>query len=169
MRPRTLSDLSAEEVRRLLDYDRDTGVFRWRISTGQLKAGSVAGTFDSFGHRQIRIHGKKYMEHRLAWLHVTGTWPDGDLDHEDLDPANNRFDNLRLATPAQNQHNRALQKNNTSGFKGVSFRRKTGNWVAYINLNWKKRHLGSFSSPEAAHRAYLNASRQLHGSYGRVE
>lgn len=166
---RTLSDISAEKVRRLLDYDPTTGVFRWRVSRGQLKAGSIAGAFDSFGHRQIRINRRKYLAHRLAWLYVTGAWPDGDLDHEDLDPANNRFANLRLATPAQNQHNRALQKNNTSGFKGVSFRRRTGNWSAYIGINWKKQHLGCFSSPEAAHEAYVKASRKLHGNYGRVE
>jgi hypothetical protein len=89
------------------------------------------------------------------------------VDHIDGNGLNNRRSNLRLATVAQNQHNKKLQKNNKSGFKGVSFRQDRNNWVARIGINSKYICLGSFDTPELAHLAYCKASMRLHGEFGR--
>ena len=72
----------------------------------------------------ITVDGKRYRAHRLAWLYVYGAWPLGRLDHEDTDRQNNRIKNLRPASNAENLHNRGKQKNNTSGYKSVSWHKR---------------------------------------------
>lgn len=95
--------------------------------------------------------------------------PDGlEVDHRDRNGLNCRRQNLRAATHAQNAMNRAVQSNNTSGFKGVSWHKAKGKWRAEIKVGGKKRHLGSFHAPEDAHAAYCKASTELHGDFGRT-
>ena len=90
------------------------------------------------------------------------------VDHIDGDGLNNRRGNLRLATAGQNQHNKGLQRNNTSGFKGVRWRSDKGKWVARIDKDGKRRHLGYFDTVEGAHSAYVAASMAIHGEFGRT-
>lgn len=92
-----------------------------------------------------------------------------DIDHRDGNSLNNRRANLRLATHAQNQHNRKAYATNTSGYKGVSYYRPTGKWVARIELKGKCKGLGYFFTPEAAHAAYIAAAKELHGEFARWE
>jgi hypothetical protein len=100
--------LTAERLRELLHYDPDTGDFTWRTARKRIPAGAIAGTVER-GFRRITIgggrHGPRYSAHRLAWLYMTGAWPNGYLDHINRDPDDNRFANLRLATNSQNQAN----------------------------------------------------------------
>lgn len=91
-----------------------------------------------------------------------------DVDHRDSDGLNNRRKNLRVATESQNLCNQRMRKDNTSGYKGVSLHRATGRWAAYINLKGKRKNLGLFNCPTSAHCAYINASRELHGEFGRA-
>lgn len=164
-----MSRPSAEDVRALLRYDPETGVFRWREwRGGTARVGTVAGSIDSHGHRQIRLFGELYMAHHLAWFYVTGEWPEDGLDHRDGERDNNRFVNLRPATKAQNCRNRRKNANNKSGFKGVYFHVRVGRYAAQIRHNRVARHLGYFDTPEAAHAAYCRASAELHQEYGRV-
>lgn len=104
------------------------------------------------------------------WLHRLFTdAPDGlDVDHIDRDGLNNRRSNLRLATRAQNLQNQGLRENNTSGFKGVNWHKLRQKWRAYIQANGKRRHLGLYSTPEDAARAYNLAAIALHGDYARL-
>lgn len=93
--------------------------------------------------------------------------PEGlDVDHKDGDGLNNLRINLRVATHSQNRCNQRISKSNTSGFKGVS-RRKTGKWKAQIMVGRRSFYLGLYDTPEAAHAAYIAASVDLHGEYGR--
>jgi len=97
--------------------------------------------------------------------------PEGlDVDHRDGNGLNNNRTtnggNLRIATASQNGCNRHIRKDNTSGFKGVV--RSRGGWRASIVLNGKRQHLGYFATPNAAHDAYVAASLQLHGEFGRI-
>lgn len=153
---------TASVVRELLHYDRHTGIFTWAVDrTGGTKAGMRAGYLAGGGHIQISILGKPHYAQRVAWLLTYGAWPpdDLDVDHEDGDKTNNAIKNLRLATPSENAANaHKLRRNNTSGFRGVSFYKLTGRWTAKINVNRRLRHLGYFDSAEAAARAYDRAA-----------
>ena len=89
------------------------------------------------------------------------------VDHKDGDGLNNKRCNMRIVTHSQNMHNMRINKNNTSGLKGVDL--VSGKWRARIKLNRKTMNLGLFASPEEAHAAYCTASRKLHGEFGRTE
>jgi hypothetical protein len=88
------------------------------------------------------------------------------VDHKDGDWLNNRRGNLRPATPTQNAQNRALASNNSSGFKGVSFRRDRGTFLAAIRVDGRLRKLGTFATAEAAALAYDEAARSEFGEFG---
>ena len=87
------------------------------------------------------------------------------VDHIDGDGLNNVRSNLRLCTPAQNAQNTKRQKNNKSGFKGVSLCKQTGRWKAVIMANRKFKVIGRYESPESAARAYDSYARELHGEF----
>ena len=153
--------LTAEQVRELLDYNPETGRFTWRIAPRGHKAGSQAGCTDSYGYVVIRTAGAGHKAHRLAWLIAYGEWPDDQVDHINGDRSDNRIANLRSLTNQGNQQNRrTAHRGIRSGLLGVSPKR--GKWRAQIKVDGKKRHLGLFDTPEAAHAAYLEAKRKLH-------
>jgi hypothetical protein len=115
-------------------------------------------------YRRIGIFGKLYLEHRLAWLYMTGELPI-EVDHKDGNGVNNKFKNLRSATTPQNRANSRKSVKNTSGFKGVSFYVGRGKWVAEIQFNGKRKRLGYFDTPEEAHKAYCVAADKVHGEF----
>lgn len=156
------SVLTADELRRVLDYDPQTGLFTWKFSpTPSVKKGDIAGSSHSEGYISIRIAKRLYFAHRLAWLWMKGDWPKDQIDHKDNNRSNNRWDNLRNVRPALNtQNQRKPPKSNTSGFLGVSAKR--GKWRACIIVDGKQRFLGSFDTPEDASCAYIEAKRELH-------
>lgn len=106
------------------------------------------------------LDGRRYQEHRLVWLVETGAFPVEFLDHINGQRADNRFANLRAASKKQNNENIQLRRDNRSGLRGVS-RRRNGKWVAQIQSDGTKRHLGYFDSAAAAHAAYQTAATQL--------
>lgn len=89
------------------------------------------------------------------------------IDHIDMNPANNRRNNLRLCNNAENGRNLYLQQNNTSGRKGVSWDERRGKWDARIKLDRKQYFLGYFRNIEDAHAAYCQAAKRLHGEFAR--
>lgn len=131
--------------------------------------GTIAGSAATNGRWRIKIDYVEYAGHRLAWLYVTGEWPPIDIDHEDRDPLNNRWDNLRLATPSQNGANKMALPNST-GFKGVghSQNNKRNPYTAMITVHQKKIYLGCFQTPEAAHAAYYKAAKEHFGEFARA-
>lgn len=163
------SELTAERLREVLTYDHLTGEFRWRVARGsRAGVGRVAGATNTEGYLQIRVDGPSYLAHRLAWLHVHGSWPTDQLDHINGDQIDNRIANLREVTNQENQHNQCRPHyNNTVGFLGVST--SYGKWRARIRVGARRVHLGTFDSPEAAHAAYLAAKRKFHPSAPIVE
>jgi hypothetical protein len=161
--------LSPERLRKLLDYDPETGIFRWKISAGSVSAGQVAGSGNGKGYLQIVIDYRKYRVHRLAWMHVYGVLPAEHIDHIDGNRANNRIANLREATNAENLHNRGKNANNKSGFKGVSWENRARRWRAVIVARGRQIYLGHYDNPEAAHAAYCEAAKKYHGEFARVE
>ena len=152
-----------EDLRKSLDYNPETGEFRWKIAAGRVRAGSLAGCVQPNGRLYIRFQGKRYQAHRLAWLLTHGEWPDEMIDHLDGNPLNNRISNLRdVSRSVNNQNQRKAQSRNSTGFLGVSFHKRTGKFQAQITLNGKDKHLGYFPTAELAHAAYLAAKREIH-------
>jgi hypothetical protein len=90
------------------------------------------------------------------------------VDHKNGNGLDNRRTNLRIVTASQNAQNAAKRKDNSSGCKGVGFHKKIGLWEAYINASGKRLNLGYHASPEQANAAYLKASAEMHGEFGRA-
>lgn len=167
--------LKVNRLRELLFYDRLSGIFRWKareVTHSRLKiwnkryAGTIAGRLDSDGYRQIAIDNVRYAAHKLAWFYITEEWPK-ELDHKNLGKDDNWFDNLRISTRIQNGCNRGVQKNNTSGYKGVIYYKKNKKWGASIKINKKNKFLGLFDTAEAAATARGVATLKYHGEFGR--
>jgi len=154
--------LTPERLHELLDYNPDTGVFAWRVRWYRVRPGDVAGTPDGRGYLCIQVCGKCYKAHRLAWFYVYGIWPDGQIDHRNGCRSDNRLLNLRVCTNAENGQNRGLNKNNTSGYVGVSFDRKNACWQAHIRVNGERHKLGVFKDIEEAAAAYVAAKAKMH-------
>ena len=159
-----MKDLTAETLRGLLDYDPETGEFRWRVNRGnRIKVGAAAGTVSSNSYAVIKINGMPFKAHRLAWLHFHGVWPEHQIDHIDENKSNNRISNLRDVPQSMNQHNAIKpRKDGTSGYRGVSWDKGKTRWRAQIEVNGQKQYIGLFDTPEAAHAAYLVAKLRLH-------
>ena len=133
--------------------------------------GKIAGTYNEKWGNYIRVSvlGKDRGIHRIIWeMHNGLIPPKMTVDHINGNSTDNRIENLRLATHPQNTRNSKISKRNTSGYKGVSQCRVSGQWKAYITLNLKRTHLGYFSSVEEAYEAYCEASKRLHGEFGRL-
>ena len=132
--------LSQELLRALLHYDPKTGIFTWLVTCGHVAAGSKAGTLGSDHYTSIMVNYKHYKAHRLAWLYMTGKFPKDEIDHVNHDKVDNRFSNLREVNHSQNQRNRSMSKNNSSGHTGVSFRSNAEKWCVHIG----DKYLGLF-------------------------
>ena len=146
------SRLPRDTLVSLLDYNRDTGDFRWKSPRRGVVEGSLAGCLDSRGYRLIKINGKTYFAHRLAILYVSGEWPLYTVDHIDRDPSNNRYDNLRVCSASDNMFNRSPRRK----YRGVYFMPncKTKPFMAQANLNGKKTFIGYFETAEGAAAAF---------------
>lgn len=163
----TKPSLTQARLKELLDYDPETGVFRWSpIPRSGVTAGSIAGrhtnNISPNGSRYvlIQVDGRPYLAHRLAWFYVHGVWPNK-IDHKNRIRWNNWIDNLRDTNLVVNQHNRwGAQRSSRIGLQGV---KKNGpGWSARIKVMGRCRHLGTFKSPELAHAVYLDAKKTLH-------
>jgi hypothetical protein len=160
--------VTAEEVRHMLDYHPTTGHMYWaNPRAGQIKRGARAGSIQN-GYRRLHIGGRVYFAHRLIWLWVHGKWPEGEIDHANGDPDDNRISNLREANRSENTRNSRLRKDNKSGFKGVTRHKRTGKWYASIRMNGKPKSLGYFDAPESAHAAYCAAAAKHYGQFART-
>lgn len=156
-------ELTADSVRKLLDYNPDTGVFMWKIPCGGRGFGSPITTV-SAGSYSIKINGVNYRAHRLAWLYMTGKWPDLQVDHRNCDPFDNRWKNLREATPADNSANTRVRR---FGLKGAYRHGKNG-WCSTIRRHGVTYCLGTYKTEEEAHAAYVRKAIELCGEFARA-
>mgnify|MGYP000739870310 CR=1 FL=1 len=156
----------AEMLREILDYCPLTGDFRWKISRGGVRVGSIAGCQTPRGYRQIGISGAYHLSHRLAWKIMTGSDPVEQIDHINNDRADNRFANLRAATASQQRMNQTGF--GSSKFLGVNWHRAAQKWQASIKVDSKARHLGYFVCELEAARAYDAAAEKHHGEFANL-
>lgn len=154
-----------QSVRDALCYDRHTGSFTWRVDRALKRAGDEAGHIGVNGYRTITVDYIAYYAHQLAIGFVIGKLPANGMhvDHIDGDRSNNRICNLRVVSPHANFHNRTrLNKNNNSGARGV-FEAKPGRYVAFITVNRKRHHIGTFDTLWRAKAARDNTQVKLVG------
>lgn len=152
--------MEVRRLRELLEYDPSTGQITWKVSRPGLRAGRLAGGVHGTGYRFVRVDGKQFAAHRIAWAMQTGAWPRDQIDHLNGVRDDNRFCNLRAADAVLNQQNRRVSSNSTSGLIGAQ--RNGNRWRALIRSDGRRISLGSFASPAEAHAAYLRAKEQLH-------
>lgn len=155
------TELTADRLRELLDYNPETGVFTCRVKlTLRLVPGRVMG-YPKGKYAVIRLGGHCYKAHRLAWLYMTSSWPTETIDHIDGDGRNNAFCNLRQVTQTLNTQNlKRARSTSQTGVLGVGMNKRR--FRARIRTGDKLIHIGSFKTAEAAHAAYLEAKRALH-------
>ena len=155
--------LTAERVRELFEYDSDSGVLSWKVAVGKAKTGKQAGCLVPDGYVKVGISGCIYAIHRVIWLYVHGHWPRHDIDHLNGDRADNRLANLRDVTRSVNSQNlKRARVTSKSGLLGVSRHKGRKTFQAQIKTSGRSRHIGSYSTPEEAHSAYLDAKREEH-------
>lgn len=166
--------ITAKQLRTVLIYNPKTGVFIWQKRDDHPQkwnsryAGKPAGWVD-LGYIRITIDYRTYPAHHLAYLFMTGRWPENVVDHRNGIRLDNRWKNLRAATRSQNSQNAGAHKDSFSSLKGAHWHPGAGRWMASIMIAGKSHYLGLFATPELAHAAYCEAATRLHGEFARFE
>lgn len=146
-----IPNVTQDELKKLIHYDKYTGIFTWLCDRYRNKIkGKIAGAVITHPHtgktyRHIEINGKPYRAHRLAWLYMTGELPEHDIDHIDGQGDNNSWNNLRKANKYINARNCRLRKDNKYGVCGIYFDRRRNKWLSYITFYKKRIHLGYYT------------------------
>lgn len=158
---------TADQLREVLSYDSETGVFTRRKPWGSRKVGDKPGSISKDGYWQIGVFNQTYGAQVLAWLYVYGEWPTSLVDHINQIRTDNRIANLRLLDYSNNAHNTGVRQTNTSGVKGVSLSPlRNGKplnkpWRADIMVSGKRTFLGNYATFEEAVNARRKAELNL--------
>lgn len=161
-----------EQLLQLYDYNPFTGELIHQVTRGSAVMGTEAGCIN--GRRQRTEHKvtyvgrKKYYCHRIIWKWMTGEDPPHQIDHRNGNSLDNRWNNLRLATPGQNLANQKSTPGSSSRYLGVHWCNKHKKWIAQIRKNNKNHRLGSFSNEEKAAKVYDRAARRFHGEFANL-
>lgn len=165
--------ITQHELQERFEYRSDGNLIRKYDVSGR---GNFAGSIVGFqpkvrGRREHRyastkLAGKSYKVHRLIFLYHHGFLPD-QLDHINGDTFDNRIENLRPCESSENTCNRSVFKNNTSGYKGVSWSARNKRWFAYADKNKIRKNIGYFDTVEEAALAAAQARNNLHGDFAR--
>lgn len=158
--------LTAERLKKLLTYDPLTGIFRRKINHAGRFAGSIVGCKEYSGYLKIMVDRKTYRAHRLAWLWMMDEWPKAEIDHKDLNRANNIWSNLREATKSDNHANMKIRITNKIGFKGVA--KSHNKFFARLTMNRTPWHSCVFDNKIDAAICYNYHAVHLFGDYARI-
>ena len=161
MKPHKHAELIKAWADEYLMYDKEAGKVFWKKQPrGRAKLGDEAGRVVK-GYRRIGVMNEEIQTHILIWILHYGEYPQGLIDHIDYDSFNNRIENLRIATPLENQHNQVRpHKTSTTGLLGVGTSR--GKFIARISVNNQSVFLGRFDTKEEAHSKYIEAKQKYH-------
>lgn len=143
--------ITQAQLKSLFHYDPMTGLFmRTDRVANCVHLGDFAGATDTYGYRQIKIKGRSYLAHRLAWLYMTGEMPSDEIDHINADRRDNRWSNLRQADRSMNNQNRNYGRALPCGV----YQNRGGRFISRLTKDRQRVHLGMFDTPEEAHAAY---------------
>lgn len=163
--------LDQDYLKELFEYK--DGELYWKVKPANKvfigdKAGTTnkkAGTTNRYA--VVGINGKRRYKHKIIFIMVHGYSPI-EIDFIDNNPANCRIENLRAATRSDAVCNSRKRKNNTSGYKGVSWDIRKNKWVSYIMKNQKRIHLGYFKDIKKAYEVYCIAAKKYHGEFAKL-
>jgi hypothetical protein len=178
-----MNEPAQAHLRELFDFDAEAGQLIWRERAAEVFAsvnagktwnarfaGTSAGYVNESGYRLIGVDGKMQRAHRLIWIYANGPIPAGiQIDHISGNRDDNRLDNLRLVTNAENSRNSSMPSRNTSDVLGVCWNKRARKWLAQIRIAGRQKHLGLFDTLEAAAAARAKADRQFgfHANHGK--
>lgn len=165
-----MKTLTQQRLMELVSYAPESGIFTWAKSRPACRRGDPCGRISVHGYHEVGIDGRLWRANRLAVLYMTGALPspDMDVDHINRDPADNRWNNLRLASRSQNMANIARSAKNTTGAKGVVWDGARKKWRAQIRINGVKTNLGRFDTMDQASVAVDAAARTQWGEFWRA-
>lgn len=157
----TLTQAYLKEV-----FQYEDGHLCWLIDSRKTKHGQRAGRTKSNGYCEVGLNGKLHGTHRIIFMMFHGYMP-RIIDHIDGNPSNNKIENLREASHAENMRNSQRPKNNTSGFKGVYLDRRNNHWIAQCWHENNKKHLGSYANIHEAVDAVVKFREENHKQFAR--
>lgn len=149
-----------EEIQAELRVDMKGRIFFRKERPGRSSA-SPAGSLRKDGYIDVRLQGQRYLAHRLVWCLIKGDWPVEQIDHINGNRADNRIENLRAVSIAEQRRN-VTRARNASGVVGVTWARQEHNWRASISVKGKTINLGHFDSVEEA----TTARREAEAKFG---
>lgn len=169
---------SQEYITECFHYDPDTGLLTWKErplhhfknlqvckAINNTYLGKTAGFLKVSGYCRVVLNKKEYNVNRIIWKYVTKEEPLKSIDHINGIKTDNRFINLREATHSQNSFNRKIDKDSSTGFKGVCFNKATGKYRSFIHVNRKQLFIGGFNSAQEAHDAYCQKALEHYGEF----
>lgn len=145
----------------VFDYNATTGELTRKVSRSRF--GKITGATEAHGYKRAQVDGKKYLTHRLIFLMHHGYMPEY-VDHINRDKTDNRIENLRACTKAQNEYNRPARARSTTGVKNVT-RGYGGKFVVAVRVNGRKRNFGTYEDIELAELVAREVSAKYHGEF----
>lgn len=176
-------NIPAERIKAFVEYHPLTGEMYWKdVNPSIMKSDHAYAVYrgQSVGRRAMNIDAgkgylvgsldsKRLMAHRVAWCLFYGDWPEDQIDHIDGNRANNVISNLRSACNGRNGHNRGMLRNNSSGYKGVSWSRAgRGSWRYAIRYSGNRIEHSGFKTALDAALAYDKKALELHGEFAKT-
>jgi HNH endonuclease len=159
-----MAEIDSKSLHEMFEY-RD-GLLLWKTDRARRKvrAGDEASHIKATGYKYTCFNYKQYRTHRLIYCMFHGFMPEY-IDHIDGNKLNNKIENLRGCTKAQNSYNRKAPKTNSSGHKNVCFYKRYNKWRSYIDVHGKKITGGYFDTIEDAVISATNLRQQHHGEF----
>lgn len=139
-----MKELSQSQLQDLFAYDSTTGALTYKTSPAKkIKINDKVGSLNGCKYLQVCINKKYYLVDRIIWLHQKNYIPTT-LTHINKNKLDNRIENLKEVKRSTNNPNRAINSNNSSGYRGISYHKQTNKWRVVISINKKKIYLGGF-------------------------
>lgn len=158
-------EITQAYLKQVYSYNPETGLFIWKKARRSCDVGKIAGTKTGNGYIYLSIDSVRYLAHRMAWLYMTGSLPEDQIDHRNRDRSDNMFNNLRSCSKSQNLGNSPKPKNNTSGYKGVSWDRAVEKWRVSVCFQKKHHYIGRYTDKKIAAKAYNKKALELFGEF----